>query len=60
MSAALAFCVSDSEGEAVLPLHQVAQEQHRLVVRVVQYVLEPKNKKGKRTNEFRRSAFQVT
>lgn len=38
-SAALSLTVSYSQGEAVLPLHQVSQKQHCLVVRVVQYFL---------------------
>lgn len=35
----LSFTVSYCQGEAVFPLHQVSQEQHCLVVRVVQYIL---------------------
>lgn len=39
VGAGLPFTVSYSEAEAVLPLHQVSQKQHCLVVRVVQYIL---------------------
>lgn len=39
--AALSFAVSHGQLEPVLPLHQVSQEQHRLVVRVVQDLLKP-------------------
>lgn len=45
VSAGLSLTVSYSQGEAILPLHQVSQKQHCLVVRVVQYVLLEKKTK---------------
>lgn len=39
VSAGLSLTVSDCQGETVLPLHQVSQKQHCLVVRAVQYIL---------------------
>lgn len=39
VTAGLSFTVCYSQSEAVLALHQVSQEQHCLVVRVVEDVL---------------------
>ena len=39
VSAGLALAVRHCERKAVLALHQIAEKQHRLVVRVVQYIL---------------------
>lgn len=44
VSAGLSFTVSYSQGEDVLPCHQISQKQHCLVVRVVQHILLAKNK----------------
>lgn len=45
VGAGLSFAVCDSQGEAVLPLHQVSEKQHGLVVRVVQHVLMGRERK---------------
>ena len=51
VGAALSFTVSHRQQEAVLPLHQVSQEQRRLVVRVVQHVLKQRAMKVQRHME---------
>lgn len=40
VAAALALTVCNSQSEAVFPCHQVAKEQHCLVVRVIQDILQ--------------------
>lgn len=51
--AALSLTVSHSQGEAVLPLHQVSQKQHCLVVRVVQYILLKDKKNEEKKKELK-------
>jgi len=44
VSMGLSLTVSYSQGESVLPFHQITNKKHCLVVRVIQDILEEKNR----------------